>query len=99
MEWLTGNLFETIVSVLLGAGGVSAIIGKFVLKIPITKIKQGLSIARQLFDVLDELQAATDENGDGGKDITKEEAQSIYREIREAGKAVGEIRKTFNIRK
>jgi len=103
MDWLI-NLFTeqagsqiayTLVIGILTSAGVLKLIAKYIVKVPMLKLRSGLEVAKETLDVLDATQKATDEKGDGGGDITEAEMVKIYKELRELGKAVGILRKRF----
>lgn len=95
-DFLTPNvLYTVIVTGVLSGFGILKYISKFILKVPITKVRKIFNVLKELLDVFDEAQKAVDPNGDGGGDVTKDEWNKIYPEGRQLVKAIGELRKTF----
>lgn len=86
---LTDNTFLYTILVSTGVVGViSKYVAMFVAKVPLLKIKKWLRVAGEVTDLIHSAQKATDQEGDGGGDITREEWNELYKDGRELGQAI-----------
>lgn len=99
MESLIGIIFNfgkdhigSVLSILVGGGGVFGFIAKGIGKIPFLRVSKYLKLMKEFGNVVDELQKATDEKGDGGKDITEKEWASIFKDGRKFAQEIAKLK-------
>jgi hypothetical protein len=100
MEHVLGSLFgflkdnlDTVLGIIVGGGGVLGMFAKFVAKVPFFRLNKWSKVIKEFGDFANEVGKATDEKGDGGKDITEKEWGKMFKEGRGFIKALCSIRK------
>ncbi len=94
MESLIGSVLnfgkdhlDTVLGAIFGGGGVLAW-GSRRLGLPFFKANKWSKVLREFIDFAKATGKATDEKGDGGKDVTPDEWKNMYKEGREFIKAL-----------